>query len=422
LTILLSPLKIRRKFEPNCHNIPWSKEVCMDLALTDEQKVRKQEFYDTCKELDKKKPAGFVGAEDIYEDDEAWKYNVYCAREFAKKGWLALGWPQQYGGKGDMMDRVLFSEARGYYGIPGVDIFGVQMLAPTLLQAASEEIKEEFLPGIANGETMWCELWSEPNAGSDLATLTTTAVKKGDEYVINGQKTWNTGAHKADWGFGVFKTDPAGRKHHNITFLLLDMKTPGITVRPIAYLDGHAPYCEVYFDDVHVPAKNFVGQENEGWAVVNLLAGFERSGISEIMSMVRGLEDLVNFCNKTTRQGRPLAKDPLIRNRLAQLASELEAARALAYRVADLQNRNEMSLMDASAGKIFFSELGEQFAFLATDILGPYGQVKTSRWAPLGGLWEKMFHEHFITTVSMGTNEIQRNIIDWYGLGLPRIR
>jgi hypothetical protein len=269
---------------------------------------------------------------------------------------------------------------------------------------------------------MWCELWSEPNAGSDLATLSTTAIKKGDEYVINGQKTWNTGAHRADWGFGVFKTDPSAKKHHNITFILLDMKTPGVTVRPIPYIDGDAPFAEVYFDDVHVPAKNIVGQENEGWAIVNLLAGFERSGMGEIMGMYRELEELVQFCNTTKRNGQPLAKDPLVRNRVAQLACELEAAKAIAYRIADLQNRNEMALMDASAAKIFYSELGERFAFVATDIAGPYGQVKTSRWAPMHGALEKKFQECFVTIISMGTNEIQRNIIAWYGLGLPRMK
>ncbi len=147
----------------------------------------------------------------MFEVDECWEFHLYCAKEFAKRGWLALAWPPEYGGSGTMMDKVLFAEARGYHGIPGVDIFGVQMLAPTLLQAASDAIKKEFLPPIARGEVMWCELWSEPNAGSDLATLATTAIKKGDEYVINGQKTWNTGAHRADWGFGVFKTDPAAR-------------------------------------------------------------------------------------------------------------------------------------------------------------------------------------------------------------------
>jgi 3-oxocholest-4-en-26-oyl-CoA dehydrogenase alpha subunit len=394
----------------------------MDFELTEQEKAHRKEYFEVCKELEKKRPPSFVGLEAVFEVDECWQFHLHCAKEFAKRGWLALAWPPEYGGGGTMMDKVLFAEARGYHGIPGVDIFGVQMLAPTLLQAASDSIKKEFLPPIARGDVMWCELWSEPNAGSDLATLSATALKKGDEYIINGQKTWNTGAHRADWGFGVFKTDPAARKHHNITFLLMDMKTPGITVRPIPYIDGDAPFAEVYFDDVHVPAKNIVGQENEGWAIVNLLAGFERSGMGEIMGMYRELEELVKYCNETKRNGQPLSKDPLIRNRVAQLACELEAAKAIAYRIADLQNRNEMALMDASAAKIFYSELGERFAFVATDIAGPYGQVKNSRWAPMHGAWEKAFQECFVTIISMGTNEIQRNIIAWYGLGLPRMK
>jgi alkylation response protein AidB-like acyl-CoA dehydrogenase len=394
----------------------------MDFELTEEQKAHRKEFFEVCNELEKKRPPSYVGFEATYSIDECWEFHLYCAKEFGKRGWLALGWPSEYGGTGTMMDQVLFAEARGYHRVPGFDIFGVQMLAPTLLQAASEAIKKEFLPPIAKGEVMWCELWSEPNAGSDLAILNTTAIKKGDEYVINGQKIWNTGAHRADWGFGVFKTDPTARKHHNLSFLLLDMKTSGITVRPIPYMDGGAPFCEVYFDDVHVPARNIAGQENEGWAVVNLLAGFERSGMVEIMSMFHELEELVKYCNETERNGQPLARDPIIRNRVAQLACELEAARSIAYRIADLQNRNEMALMDSSAAKIFYSELSERFAFLATDIAGPYGQVKTSRWAPAHGAWEQAFQECFVTTISMGTNEIQRNIIAWYGLGLPRMK
>jgi alkylation response protein AidB-like acyl-CoA dehydrogenase len=200
------------------------------------------------------------------------------------------------------------------------------------------------------------------------------------------------------------------------------MKTPGITVRPIPYINGDAPFAEVYFDDVHMPAKNVVGQENEGWAIVNLLAGFERSGMGEIMSMYRELEELVEFCNTTKRNGKPLSQDPLVRNRVAELACDLEAAKAIAYRIADLQNRNEMALMDASAAKVLYSELGKRFAFVATDIAGPYGQVKSSKWAPAHGLWERNFQECFVSIISMGTNEIQRNIISWYGLGLPRMK
>jgi alkylation response protein AidB-like acyl-CoA dehydrogenase len=394
----------------------------VDFKLTAEQLECKREFYEVCKELENMKPATMIGVEAIFKKDECWEFHLMCAKEFAKRGWLSLAWPAEYGGKGTMMDRVFLGEARGYHGIPGVDMLGVQMLAPTLLQAANDQIKKEFLPPIARADVMWCELWSEPNAGSDLAALTSTALKKDDEYVLNGQKTWSSGAHRADWGFGVFKTDPNGKKHHNLSFLLFDMKTPGISIRPLSYMDGEKALCEVYFDDVHIPARNIVGKENEGWLVVNLLAGFERSMIDFLMEMMRWLEELVHFCNENRRNGFSLAHDPLIRNRLAAIACELESARMLAYRVADLQNRNEMSLIDAAAVKISSSEIGERLARLATDILGPYGQVGYSKWAPMHGLWEKMYQEYFVSIISMGSNEIQRNIIAWQGLGLPRMK
>ena len=210
------------------------------------------------------------------------------------------------------------------------------MLAPTLLATANEEIKRGFLPGIASANTTWCELWSEPNAGSDLASLTSTAIRKGDEYIINGQKTWTTGAHRADWGFGLFKTDPEARKHHSLSFLLLDMKSPGITMRPVSHMNAQHIYNEVFFDDVRVPAENIVGTENEGRAVTQVLAGFGRSNLEIIMGLQRILEELVKCCNETRRNGQLLAKNPVIRNRLAQVACELEAARTLAYRIVDL--------------------------------------------------------------------------------------
>jgi len=394
----------------------------MDFRFTDEQKEKRAEFFRVCRDLEKLKPPDFVALENSYKDDACWEFNMCCAREFARRGWLALGWPKEYGGTGTIMDRVMLAEARGYYDIPGVDLFGVQMLAPTLIATGSDEIKKRFLPSIASSEVMWCQLWSEPNAGSDLAALTSTAVKEGDSYVINGQKTWTTGAHKADWGFGVFKTDPTGKKHHNLTFLLLDMKTPGITVKPIHFMDGNNIYNETFFDNVRVPAANMVGSENEGWLVVNTLAGFERSGIEAVMIMTRDLEDIVKYCNTTTRNGQLLSQDAVVRNRLAQIACEIEAAHMLSYRIVDLQNKNEFALMDASAVKIFASELAERFAAVVADIIGPMAQVKSSKWAPMRGKWSSKSQMHFAMTIPGGTNEIQRNIIAWYGLGLPRMK
>ncbi len=394
----------------------------MDFRLTEEQEKRRREFFDVCKELGKKKPEGIYTGMDAFETDteEGLAYEEYCRKEFARRGWLRLGWPAEWGGIGTMMDKVFFGEATGYYGIPGVDIYGVGMLAPVLLHAGSEEIKRRFLPPIGNGESLGCQLWSEPNAGSDLASLTTTAIRKGDEYIINGQKTWISFAHRADWGFGLFKTDPQGRKRHNLSFLVLDMKTPGVTVKPLYFLDGKHFYNEVFFDDVHVPVGNVVGEENKGWQVAQTLSGFERSNVGVVMTLQRQLEDLVKYCNETKVGGKLLAHDPVIRNRLAQAACEIEATRTLAYHIADLQDRNQMALFDASAIKVYSSELWERVAALAADILGAYGQVKTSKWAPMGGAWESNLNSCFIASIGAGTNEIQKNVIAWFGLGMPK--
>lgn len=395
----------------------------MDFKLTDEQVALRDEFFEVCKELEKRKPEGFAGLESTYDTDEGWQYHLYCAKEFAKRGWLALGWPPEYGGKGSMMERVFLAEATGYYDIPGLDVFGVGMLGPTLVAAASEEIKREFLPKIASADIMFCQLWSEPNAGSDLAALTTTARREGDEYVINGQKTWSTGAHRADWTFALVRTDPnAETKHRGLTYLMFDMKTPGITVRPLLYMDRGHLYNEVFLDDVRVPVKYVIGEENKGWAVTQLTASFERSNLGAIMGMQRGLRDLVNYCNETKVNGEPLAKNPIVRNKLADIACQIEAARALAYRIADAQNKDEMALFDASAVKVFAGDLSRRIAMVGADLLGPYAQVKRSQWAPMRGAIERDYQQYFILTVSMGTNEIQRNIIAWYGLGLPRMR
>jgi len=296
-------------------------------------------------------------------------------------------------------------------------------LAPTLLGVGNETLNKRFLPGIASGEVQWCELWSEPNAGSDLAALTTSAVRKGNEYIINGQKIWTSGAHRAHWAFALVRTDPhAPKKQMGITFILFDMKTPGVTVKPLYYMDQAHVYNEVFLDDVHVPIENVVGQENEGWRVTQILAGFERSSLGAIMMMLRQLEELVTYCNQTKVGGKLLAHDPLIRDRLAQMACEIEALRCLGCRIADAQDRNEMAGYEASGVHILASELQERLSWLGADILGPYGQVKRSKWSPLEGWYEKWYQQSFTLFIAMGTNEIQRNIISWYGLGLPRMK
>lgn len=393
----------------------------MDFKLTEEDEKRRKEFFDVCEKLSKEKPGDYVDGVEAVCRTEYQPYVRHCCLEFAKRGWLRLGWTPEYEGIGTMMDRVFLAEATGYYGIPGVDIFGIQMLAPTLLALGSKEMKDKFLPPIGRGEVLWCELWSEPNAGSDLAALTATAIKNGNEYVINGQKTWTTNAHNADWGFGVFVTDPQARKRHNLSFLMMDMKTPGITISPLQYMDGTSMYNEVFFDDVRIPAEDIIGEEGKGWQIVQSLAGFERSGVTAITAMQRMLEDLVKACNEIKVGGKLLAHDPFIRNRLAEAACEIEAGHALAYYVADQQRRpGGLGLFESSAIKVFSGELLERMGALGTDIFGAYGQVKTSKWAMDGGVFENLYQAAFVLTISMGTNEIQKNIIAWYGLGMPR--
>ncbi|MDY7018968.1 MAG: acyl-CoA dehydrogenase family protein [Chloroflexota bacterium] len=397
----------------------------MDFQLTEEQEALRKEFFDVCKELAKKQPSNWTDPiEGTYESVEGNEHHRYCAKEFARKGWLSRAWPREYGGEGaPFIEQAFFAEARGYHRVPGVDDFGIQMLAPTLLVFGNEEQKKEYLPPIAAGDVMWCELWSEPNAGSDLANVSTTGIRKGDDYIVNGQKTWTTGAHHADWGFALIRTDPSVEpKHRGLSFILLDMKTPGITINPLKYMDMSHMYNEVFFDDVHVPVRNLVGEENKGWRVTRALANSERSNLRSIMGLVRELDDLVDYCNKTEINGELLAKNPLIRNRLAEIACEVEAARTLAYRVAWLQGQGQLGASESSEVKIFSGEVGQRMTFLGADILGPYAQVRYSKWAPMGGFYEKSYQSFFGLNIAMGTNEIQRNIIAWEGLGLPRMR
>jgi alkylation response protein AidB-like acyl-CoA dehydrogenase len=397
----------------------------MDFAFTDEQLVLKEEFSRVCAELEKRQPSNWLlPMEDKYSSDEGWSYHRYCAKEFGCRGWLSRSWPRAYGGvAASKVEQAIFTEVREYHRVPGVDFYGVRMLAPTLLSWGTNEQKGEHLPPIASGDSAWCQLWSEPNAGSDLAAVTTTAVRRGNHYVINGQKIWTTGAHRAEWGYVLVRTDPAAQpKNRGLSFLLVDMRTSGITVRPLYFMNLTHMYNEVFFEDVHVPVDNLVGEENRGWHIVRAVSNSERSSLDGLMEAKRQLEDLVEWCNQTKLSGKPLAKNALVRNRLAEMASEVEAAHTLAYRVAWLQDKGEFSAVEASATKIFSSELLRRLAFLGADLLGVYSQVKPSKWARLRGFYENAYQATFALTIGAGTNEIQRNIIAWEGLHLPRVR
>ena len=395
----------------------------MDFRLTPEQEILRNEFKDFFSEERKRAPEEWNGGLlSIFESDENWAYHRSVAEKLGKKEWLSLPWPKKYGGREhSYFEQLLFNEVRAYYRVPGVDMWGPQIVAPSILEHGSEELKREWLPKIAKGEINWCQGWSEPNAGSDLASLATRAVEDGDDYVINGQKIWTTGAHKADHMFLMARTDPSVPKHKGITYFLTETDRPGMTIRPLLFMHKKRDYNEVFFDNLRIPRKNIVGQVNQGWYVTMAGINFERSMIGSVAELQGDLEELVEVCKETERNGRPLAKDPLVRQKLAELAIELEAARQWAYHVSNLQSKGQNVPAESSASKLFSSELTVRFANTVIEIMSLYGTLKEgSKWVKLHGKFEDLCQVGLGITIAGGTTETMKNIIAWMGLKLPR--
>lgn len=332
--------------------------------------------------------------------------------KLAQKGWIAPAWPKEYGGAGlSVIEQFIMNEEFAEAGLPAnVGGFGVTMVGPTLIVHGTEEQKAEHLPRILKGEVIWCQGYSEPGAGSDLASLQTRAVRDGDEYVINGQKIWTTGAQFADWMYMLVRTDPDAPKHRGITYLLVDMKSPGITVRPLTTLAGTQTFNEVFFEDVRVPVKNRVGEENRGWYVGTTTLDFERSSIGSAIGIRKNLESLI----ERAKEGRDASFDrsPMLRHEFADRWVEAEVARMLSYRVISLQARGLIPNYEASMCKLFTSELQQRIANLAMHLFGMHGNVRNR--ASMGYMMA------VAATIAGGTSEIQRNIIATRGLGLPR--
>lgn len=290
----------------------------MDYKLTEEQQALKKEFEDFFREEMKAAPPAYQknALEAMYGDDDGWQFHKSMQKKLAEKGWFTMAWPKEYGGReAPIIEQLIFSEAHAYYRAPGIDGFGVGMFAPTLMQFANEEQKERLLPPIARGEVNYCQAWSEPNAGSDLAALTTTAIKEGDHYVVNGQKVWTTGAHRADRMFLLARTDPSQKRSSGLSVFNVDMSIPGIEVRPIHYMDGTHLYNEIFFSDVIIPEHDRIGPEHEGWKSTRATMNFERSGAGSYASAKRSLEELLEYVKTTKRGGRLLYENPMVRQK-----------------------------------------------------------------------------------------------------------
>ncbi len=348
-------------------------------------------------------------------EGQDWEFVVEMRRKVGAKGWLSLSWPEEYGGKNSLTQQNIVFEEMLYHNVPGIDHIGVTFFAPTLLKFGSEEQKNKFLPGIARGETFWCELLSEPDCGSDLAALKTQAAEDASGFLLNGQKTWNSGAHKAHHGFILVRTDASLPRHRGLSYFILDMKTPGITVRPLINLAGEHDFNEVFLDNVRVPAENMVGGKNRGWYVTMATLDYERFS-HMLYPAVRGyLERLLAYLENI---GHSLS--PVQQSGLARLLAECEMARMIHYRSIDILTRGTPSTYEVAIDKMFNCELAQRAANFALEVLGPYGSLRRgSRHAPLEG-WPLSFYLNSPSfTLMGGTSEIDRNVIATHGLGLP---
>jgi len=346
-------------------------------------------------------------------------------RTLAVKGWIAPAWPPEWGGTGwSVVQRYIFEEECGYAGAPPLMPFGLAMCGPVLLEFGTEAQKARFLPRIYRGDDLWCQGYSEPAAGSDLASLRTSAARRGDHYVVNGQKLWTTMAHVADWIFCLVRTDAEAQpRQAGISFLLIDMRTPGITIRPLMLMDGRHEVNEVFFDDVVVPVDNRVHDEGKGWTVAKYLLGYERMNTARIGTSKRELERLKSFAGVQRRNGRPLTDDPRFRDRLSRLEIELAALSITNLRFLDRLRGGNPPGADVSMLKIKGTEIQQALSELMLEAAGPMAQAI----APVD---EGVLEDGFVaalaarycnmrkTTIYAGSNEIQRNIIARHALGL----
>jgi alkylation response protein AidB-like acyl-CoA dehydrogenase len=336
-------------------------------------------------------------------------------RILAKQGWVAPAWPEEWGGTGwNVVQRYIFEEELGLAGTPPLMPFGLAMCAPVLLRFGTEAQKKRFLPRIYNGEDFWCQGYSEPGSGSDLASLKTKAQRRGDHYAVNGQKIWTTLAHYADWIFCLVRTDPSVEKRQEgISFLLIDMKTPGITVRPLILMDGEHSVNEVFFDDVSVPLDNLVHEEGKGWTVAKYLLGYERMNTGRIGESKRELARLKEFAARAQKHGRPLIAEARWRDRLSRVEVELMALEITNLRFLDRMRRSgEPPGADVSMLKIKGTEIQQALAELMMQAAGPEQSDELAQSAA------RRYCGMRKTTIYAGSNEIQRNIIAKMTLGL----
>jgi alkylation response protein AidB-like acyl-CoA dehydrogenase len=338
----------------------------------------------------------------------------------AAAGWACITWPREYGGQGGTpIQSVIWRQEESRYRTPP-DLFaiGLGMLGPTIMAHGTEEQKRRYLPPMIRGEEIWCQLFSEPGAGSDLAGLATRAVRDGDEWVVNGQKIWTTGAQYSKWGMVLTRTDPTARKHDGITYFIVDMRSPGIEIRPITQINGGRGFNEVFFNDVHIPHANVVGKVNDGWrgAITTLMN--ERASIGSGSGGV-GVRDLLRLARTSDWGGRPALDDPAVRQRIADFYVRARGLQYTGYRTLTALSRGQTPGPEASIGKLVGAPLRQEMASFALELQGAAGALSDEELSPDRAAWQHSWLASPGLRLAGGTDEILRNIVAERVLGLP---
>jgi hypothetical protein len=399
----------------------------MDFKFSEEQEsfrkeiktFLKEEYPEGCKERELEWPGAFGAM--LLRDNESEALTRQFWRKLAEKGWLCIGWPKEYGGGGrSRIDQLILYEEIDYYRAPSIDQV-VRFEGPAIIAFGTEEQKKRFLPSIAKGELTFTEGLSEPGAGSDLGSIQTSAIESGDEFIINGQKTYTSSAHQADYCWLLARTDPKSFRFKGLSVFLVDMKTSGITIDPLINMLGLHHFNSVFFEDVRVPEEYLLGKQGEGWKVTAAMLNFERFATVRIGSFRCVFDELVEYVRERWQDLKMSFLYPLLRQRLAELAIEIELIRILSYRAAWMQDKGQVPITESSILRILGGELSQRFAKVAMQALKPTDLLgKDPKWASFVRRVISGCMDSISGTIGAGTSEIQRNIIANITLRLPK--
>lgn len=357
------------------------------------------------------------------DPDERFEMKLKWQQKLHAAGLVGIHWPKEYGGRGaTIIEQTIYQQELARVGSPGfANPLGLSLVGPTLMHWGTEEQKQRYIPKIMNADEVWCQGYSEPGSGSDLASLQTRAVEEGDNFVVNGQKVWTSYAHKADYCILVTRTDPDAPKHKGLSYLLLDMKSPGVTVRPLKQITGDAEFNEVFLEDVRVPKANIVGEKNNGWQVAVTTLMFERANFGMVYNLEPMVEQLTELAKRLRINGHTAAEDPAVRQKIVQFHVATQALKFNGYRMLTRQLKGDPPGPEGSIAKLAGSEVYVEMAHFATQLLGPYGQITLGEEHGLdAGYWSRCALRSRLYTIAGGTSEIMRNIVGDRVLGLPK--